>query len=184
MPDSDDPVSQSHPKLLSTRTLLVCAALGVVCGIFAQLSRVLGLVIQATVPWLSFPAPLPWFLGAMIAAALFRRPGVAIMTSFVGMIVSVGGPVLTGGLIIELVFLITRYRKWNPSLFFIAAALIAVMNFGFMYLYADFTTLPPVVQAVAFVVRLLVYLAYAWLALWLTTQLERAGIATGRPKRS
>lgn len=163
-------------RLFSTRTLLVCAALAVVAGVIAQLSRVLGVAIQAIVPWLSFPAPLPWFLGIMVAVALFRRPGVALITGFLGMVASAGGLVLVGGIIIELVFLTGRYRRWSPPRYYLAAGLIAVVNFGFMYLYADFATLPILVQILAFLIRLGLYLGYAWLALWTTAQLERAGI--------
>ncbi|SJN47031.1 hypothetical protein FM104_15585 [Microbacterium esteraromaticum] len=154
----------------------MCAALAVVAGVIAQLSRVLGVAIQAIVPWLSFPAPLPWFLGIMVAVALFRRPGVALITGFLGMVASAGGLVLVGGIIIELVFLTGRYRRWSPARYYLAAGLIAVVNFGFMYLYADFTTLPILVQILAFLIRLGLYLGYAWLALWTTAQLERAGI--------
>lgn len=163
-------------RLFSTRTLLVCAALAVVAGVIAQLSRVLGVAIQAIVPWLSFPAPLPWFLGIMVAVALFRRPGVALITGFLGMVASAGGLVLVGGIIIELVFLTGRYRRWSPPRYYLAAGLIAVVNFGFMYLYADFATLPILVQILAFLIRLGLYLGYAWLALWTTAQLKRAGI--------
>ncbi|WP_087133130.1 ECF transporter S component [Microbacterium esteraromaticum] len=175
-PTPERAVAATTARLFSTRTLLVCAALAVVAGVIAQLSRVLGVAIQAIVPWLSFPAPLPWFLGIMVAVALFRRPGVALITGFLGMVASAGGLVLVGGIIIELVFLTGRYRRWSPARYYLAAGLIAVVNFGFMYLYADFTTLPILVQILAFLIRLGLYLGYAWLALWTTAQLERAGI--------
>lgn len=168
-------------RFFTTRTLLICAALAVITAILAQLARVLGVTLQAVVPWLAFPAPVPWFLGILIAVALFRRPGIATVTAFIGMIASAGGLVLVGGIIVELVFLAGRYRRWDPWRFYLAAALIALVNFGFMYLYGLFTALPIGLQLLALAIRLALYLGYTWLALWVTARLEQAGIR-GTPR--
>jgi hypothetical protein len=48
--------------------------LGALGAVIIHAARLLGLILQGTIPWLSFPAPLPWFLGILIAPRLSSPP--------------------------------------------------------------------------------------------------------------
>jgi ABC-type thiamin/hydroxymethylpyrimidine transport system permease subunit len=174
------------PARFSSRALLACVVLGAVITILA---RVVGVALQATVPWLSFPAPVPWFLGILIAPLLIRRPGAALLTSAVTAVASFGGLALCAGVVVEAVFLVTlrvrtrggrglpptQSRTWLAWAL-LTAALVSAMSFGFMFLYREFQLLDDDVKLLALVVRVGLGLVYGWLA-WLAARgLLRAGV--------
>lgn len=162
----------------TTRFLLTCAALGVIGGLLAQAARLAGFTMAVAVPPLSYPAILPWFLGPVIAAALLRMPGAAMVTAVIAGLVGFSPlNLIIAGALIELPFLLSRYRNWNPGLYYLGGAVLALVNGVMLYLYIDFAAFPWWVQAGAIVVRVVVYLFYVWVALVLARALARIGVA-------
>ncbi|MGO1770146.1 MAG: hypothetical protein ACTHZX_09355, partial [Microbacterium sp.] len=101
------PTTGAGRSRLTSRALLACVILGALGAVIVHASRVLGVALQAGVPWLSFPAPLPWFLGILIAPLLVRRVGAALLTSIVTTVAGFGALALCGGIVVELLFVAT-----------------------------------------------------------------------------
>ncbi|MGO1852756.1 MAG: hypothetical protein ACTH0V_05035 [Microbacteriaceae bacterium] len=173
----------------SSRALLACVVLGALGAVITILSRVIGVALQGTVPWLSFPAPVPWFLGILIAPILIRRAGAALLTSVVTAVASFGGLALCAGIVVEAAFLVTRWvrsrgerewpaprSRWWLSWSLLAALLVSIMSFGFMFLYQEFVLLDGGIKILAFAVRIGLGLVYGWLAWLVVNGLIRAGV--------
>ena len=61
---------------------------GAFAALIVALTRPLSLALAAAVPWLAYPAPLPWFMPVIMAVLLLRLPGAALVT---GVIAAVAG---------------------------------------------------------------------------------------------
>jgi hypothetical protein len=193
---SERAVSPKAPTRLSTRMLLACVVLGALGAAVVHAARILGLLLQGTLPWLSFPAPLPWFLGILIAPLLTQRAGTALLTSLVTAVAGFGGLALCAGIVIEASFLLTRAlggrgtalpppasRRWIGWAI-LAATLVSLMGFGFMFLYQEFLLLDEAVKLLALAVRLVLGVLYAWVAWALTGSVLRAGVDPARLLRA
>jgi energy-coupling factor transport system substrate-specific component len=124
----------ARTPLLSTRVLLVCAAIGVATGIIG------GIAGWVTIPVLAGPAFLyglvlgSHVLPGIIAQEVLRKPLVALITHFVAALVASAfnpawslrfiGTALLFGAIQEGVAALTRYRAWGAWRFFISAAVM------------------------------------------------------------
>lgn len=104
----------------STRLLLSVAAIGAAGGILITgLNLLLIGMPPSGVVYSVYSAITPlWFVGAFLAAALYRLPGVGLLAALVGGVVNLVTPygvyqlvnTLVAGLLIELPFALTRYR--------------------------------------------------------------------------
>ena len=184
--------SRAAHSRLTTRSLLACAVLGAFTAVLIHLSRFLGLALAAGAPWLSFPAPLPWFLVIIAAALLVQRSGAALLTSFIGAVIGVGALSLCGGIVVEIVFLVARKLGAAPArvtaaerarlprsslvIALISGVLVAAMMFGFMFLYKEFLLIPAELKIAAAAVRVALGLVYGWLAYVLVNALLRVGV--------
>ncbi len=125
--------------LLSTRVLLVCAAIGVATGILGGIAGLVTPVVLA-VPGLAIVYGL--VLGAhvlpgIVAQEVLRLPLVALLTHVLAALVSSAfapmwtlrflGTALLFGAIQEGVAALTRYRAWGAWRFFVSAAVIGVL---------------------------------------------------------
>lgn len=93
---------------LTTRSLMACVVLGAFCAVLVHATRLVTISIQATLPWLAYPAPIPYFIGIIMAPLLIRRTGVALLTSLIGAIGGFGAMALLAGIAIELTFILGR----------------------------------------------------------------------------
>lgn len=178
-----------QPRKFSTRALLACVVLGAFGAVLVHAARIVGVALQGSVPWLSFPAPLPWFLGILIAALLVQRAGAALLTSVVTAIIGFGALALCAGIVIELAWLGARWLRGRSdaglpplrSRFWLwwsilAGVLVSLMSFGFMFLYQEFLLLDGGVKLLALVTRVGLGVLYAWLAWIIAVGLVRAGV--------
>lgn len=127
----------------STRILLSCAAIGVGGGLVAGGSGYLAAAFAAFGPLLYGLTVGSHFLPSVVAFALLRRPGTALLTGLIAGLVGMAfAPqwwfryVATGllvGALLELPFFLTRYRRWDPWMFYlsgvVAGALIGAVVF-------------------------------------------------------
>ena len=126
------PVGRSVVGRTSTRVLLSCAAIGVGGGVVAGASGYLAAAFAVFGPLLYGITAGTHFLPSVVALALLKRPGTAVLAGVIAGLVGaafapwwIGRFVGTGllvGVLLELPFLITRYRRWDPWLFYVAAA--------------------------------------------------------------
>ena len=140
------------------------------------LTRPLSLALAAAVPWLAYPAPLPWFMPVIMAVLLLRLPGAALVT---GVIVAVagGGMVLLAAVIAEAALLAGgRGRRPGVVWAIVVGMLIGVMTFAFMFVIPEFSAIDPGLKLLALGVRIVAGVVYGWLAVLLVERLRRAGI--------
>ena len=177
----------ARTPLLSTRVLLVCAAIGVATGIVGEIAGVL-------TPFVLFTAPYAYglLLGAhvlpgIIAQEVLRQPLVALITHVIAALVSSAfnpawalrfiGTALLFGAIQEGVAALTRYRAWGAWRFFISATVIGIIVAVVVFFVAHLGSLPLWAQIAYLALSLLGPIAWTALGLAVGSALGRAGIA-------
>ncbi|RPF21360.1 ECF transporter S component [Myceligenerans xiligouense] len=113
-----------------TRLLLSTAAIGAAGGLLVVgLNYALVGLPPSSLTYAIYAVTTPaWSLGSFVAMALFRRPGVALLTSVFSGLVNLASPFgvaqlvnfLVIGLLLELPFAVARYRRWSDRFFWIA----------------------------------------------------------------
>jgi len=73
-------VRVAHPRTLSTRVLLICAAIGVASGLLAAVAGYVSPFVFATLPVLYGLVLASHVVPGVIAQALLRLPWVALLT--------------------------------------------------------------------------------------------------------
>jgi cation transporter-like permease len=66
----------------------------------------------------------------------------------------------------------------------VAAVLVSLMSFGFMFLYQEFLLLDADIKLLALAMRVALGVAYAWLAWAIANGLLRAGVDPARVART
>jgi energy-coupling factor transport system permease protein len=175
---------------LSTRVLLICAAIGVATGLLsAGWALMHFFVVAAAIPAyglvLGFHA-----LPGVIAQQVLRRPWVALLThAFAALIAAAIAPafaqayllaaVLFGG-VQEGVSALTRYRHWETWRFLLSGAVVGIVLAVPLWFVFHVATYAPVLQ-VAFVAGFIAG-PVAWSAVGVAVGagLRRAGVAPRR----
>ena len=121
----------------STRVLLSCAAIGVAGGLVAGASGYLAAAFAAFGPLLYGLTVGVHFLPSVVALALLKRPGTAVLAGVIAGLVGTAfapwwiwryiGTGLLVGALIEVPFLLTRYRRWDAWMFYVSAAFSGVV---------------------------------------------------------
>lgn len=176
----------ARTPLLSTRVLLVCAAIGVATGLLG------GVAGWITIPLLAF-APVLYglvlgvhVLPGIVAQETLRLPWVALATHVLAALVSsamapmyalqfLGTAVLFGG-IQELVAAIVRYRTWAAWRFFISAIIIGVIVALAVFFAANLAAMPLWAQIIYLTISVLGPMAWTAVGLGIGAGLRRAGV--------
>ncbi|TDP77016.1 energy-coupling factor transport system substrate-specific component [Brachybacterium sp. AG952] len=120
-------------------TVLIGAAFGVAFLGYGQLYTLIGPLTAAFKPAEGLLAGI-WFLPAVLAALLVRKPGAALLAEMVAAVLSmllgsqwgwgtaVSGLMQGGG--VELAFLLTRYRRFTLPVAVLGGVLSAVLEWG------------------------------------------------------
>ncbi|MBT2484508.1 MULTISPECIES: ECF transporter S component [unclassified Microbacterium] len=177
----------ARTPVLSTRTLLVCAAIGVATGIVG------GIAGWVTIPVLAGPAFLygivlgSHVLPGIIAQEVLRRPLVALISHVLAALVASAfnpawslrflGTALLFGAIQEGVAALTRYRSWGAWRFFVSAAAIGVVVAIVVFFAAHLSTMPLWAQVLYLAISVLGPIAWTAVGLAVGTALTRAGVA-------
>ena len=182
--DSLGPVTRT---LLSTRVLLVCAALGVATGLLGGVAGILTPFVIAAAPYAYGLVLGSHVLPGIIAQQVFRMPLVALTTHVLAALVaSAVNPAWVGrflatallfGAIQEGVAALTRYRAWGAWRFFISAALIGVVVAVAVFFAAHLGTMPLWAQITYLAISVLGPIAWTAIGLAVGTALSRAGVA-------
>lgn len=177
----------ARTPLLSTRVLLVCAAIGVATGLLG------GIAGWITIPLLAWaPVVYGFVLGVhvlpgIVAQETLRLPWVALTTHVLAALVSsamapmyamqfLGTAVLFGG-IQELVAAIVRYRTWAAWRFFISAVVIGLLVATAVFFAANIGAMPPWAQILYLALSVLGPVAWTAVGLGIGAGLRTAGVA-------
>lgn len=177
----------ARPPSLTTRVLLVCAAIGVATGILG------GVAGWVTLPVLAGPAFLyglvlgSHVLPGIIAQEVLRRPFVALVTHAIAALIASAfnpawslrfiGTALLFGAIQEGVAALTRYRSWGSWRFFVSAAVIGVIVAFVVFVAAHLESLPLWAQLAYLAVSVLGPIVWTAVGLAIGAALSRAGVA-------
>lgn len=172
---------------MSTRVLLTCAAIGVATGLISAGAGYISVPVAAAVPVLYGVLLGAHVMPGVVAQALLRLPGVAIITHVLAALVSTAiapqwvlrfiGTAILVGAIQEGVAAITRFRHWEWWRFLISAVIIGVIFAGSIGLAADAGRFTPWAMTIYFGVFVLAPVAWTFLGIAIAEALRRAGIA-------
>ncbi|WP_447944012.1 ECF transporter S component [Microbacterium aurum] len=174
--------------LLSTRVLLVCAAIGVATGIVGGIAGILTPLILASPLAIAYGFVLgAHVLPGIVAQEVLRMPLVAILTHVLAALVATAfnpawalrfiGTALLFGAIQEGVAALTRYRAWGPWRFFISAVIIGVIVAVAVFFAAHLSAFAPWAQVAYLILSVLGPVAWTALGLGVGASLRRAGVA-------
>lgn len=180
----------------STRLLLSTAAIGAAGGLLVVgLNYALVGLPPSSLTYAIYAATTPaWSLGSFVAMALFRRPGVALLTSVFSGLVNLASPFgvaqlvnfLVIGLLLELPFAVALYRRWSDRYFWVAfpaGALLLSVGYLVPTLAAGAivpSEIAPWPAALLVVATVALALGLTALSLRTAASLRRAGIGGGR----
>lgn len=177
----------SRPPVLSTRVLLVCAAIGVATGMVGGIAGLLTPVVLAVVPFAYGLLLGVHVLPGIIAQEVLRLPLVALTSHLLAALVSSAfnpawaprfiGTALLFGVVQEGVAALTRYRSWGAWRFLLSGAIVGVIVAAAVFFVADLGALPPWVQVLYLVLSVLAPVAWALGGLAIGSGLRRAGVA-------
>jgi energy-coupling factor transport system permease protein len=171
---------------ISTRVLLVCAAIGVATGVLsAGWAALHGIVaVSAIVLYglvLGFHS-----LPGVIAQQVLRQPWVALITHGIAALVAsaIVPPMIGRYLLVAIVFggvqegfsALTRYRHWEAWRFFAAAAITGAILAVPMWFAFDLKGFPAWAQVVFLALFVLGPIAWTAVGLAIGTGLRRAGV--------
>jgi energy-coupling factor transport system permease protein len=175
------------PSRLTTRVLLICAAIGVGTGLLQALAGGVSLGVSSVAPLVYGLVLGVHVLPGVVAQDLLRMPFVAIITHFIAaLIASAFGPqwtfrylgtaLLIGGLQ-EGIAAISRYRRWEPWRFFVSAAVVGVVLAVAIGVTADVDKFVPWARVIYVALFFLGPLVWTAVGLAIVRGLRRAGVA-------
>lgn len=172
---------------LSTRTLLVCAAIGVATGIVAGIASAVTLGVLALVPYLYGLVLGSHVLPGIIAQEVLRRPFVALITHLFAALIGMAfnpawamrfiGTALLFGLIQEGVAALTRYKAWGRWRFFVSAIIIGIIVAVVVWFAAHMDALDPWARVLYLSVSVLGPVVWTAVGIAIGNALRRAGVA-------
>lgn len=172
---------------LSTRTLLVCAAIGVATGIVAGIASAVTLGVLALVPYLYGLVLGSHVLPGIIAQEVLRRPFVALITHLFAALIGMAfnpawamrfiGTALLFGLIQEGVAALTRYKAWGRWRFFVSAIIIGIIVAVVVWFAAHMDALDPWARVLYLAVSVLGPVVWTAVGIAIGNALRRAGVA-------
>ena len=154
-----------NQSVWTLRETLIIAILGAVFGVLYLGWVQVWLVLQAVFGPVTMDVVMGfWFIVSIIAAAIIRKPGVALASEVMAAVVQVllGSPaglllLLTGlvqGAGAEAVFAVTRWRQYSLSILMAAGMSAAVFSFIYTWIRFDYGSLAPGLLVGMFALRL------------------------------
>ena len=146
------------------RETLIIAVLGAVFGVLYLGWVQVWLILQAIFGPVTMDVVMGfWFINSIIAAAIIRKPGVALVSNMLAAAVQImlGSPaglllLLTGfvqGMGAELVFAANRYRRWTLPVLMAAGVGAAMASFAYTWVRFDYGSLAPGLLVAMFALR-------------------------------
>lgn len=173
---------------LSTRLLLTSAAIAVAGGALFTVNAYVGGTLTAVAPLLYGATIGIYFVPGALAQALFRRGGIALLTSTLAGLVSapfqpIGfWAVLIGvgiGLLQELPVLISRYRYWAPWTIYMGALFAGTVLSGAVFRVTAGEQLQPIAAVIQASMYVLSPVIFTVVARVFARALDQTGVARG-----
>lgn len=173
------------------REILIVAVLGAVFGVLYLAWVQVWLIAQAIFGPVTMDVVMGfWFIVSIIAAAIIRKPGAALLSELLAALVQVllGSPagllLLVTGLIqgagAEAVFAATRWKNYRLPVLMAAGVGAAIFSFIYTWIRFDYGTLAPGLLVAMFVLRCLSGALLGGLAGHLITEaLYKTGVLSG-----
>jgi len=173
------------------RETLIVAVLGAVFGVLYLGWVQVWLILQAVFGPVTMDVVMGfWFIVSIIAAAIIRKPGVALVSEVMAAAVQVllGSPaglllLLTGlvqGAGAEAVFAATRWRRYTLPVLMAAGMGAALFSFIYTWIRFDYGSLAPGLLVTMFVLRMASgALLAGLLGHWIVKALYRTGVLSG-----
>lgn len=172
---------------LSTRVLLICAAIGVATGALQVAAGAVSAPVSAFVPVLYGLVLGVHVIPGVIAQALLRLPWVALITHVLAALVAsafappwigryIGTALLIGGLQ-EGIAALTRYRRWEPWRFFVSAVIVGAVIAVAIWFAADVSKFALWGQIVYVALFIVGPVLWTGVGLGVGDALRRAGVA-------
>lgn len=148
------------------RELLIVAVLGTVFGVLYLGWVQIWLIAQAIFGAVTMDVVMGfWFIVSIIAAAIIRKPGAALLSELLAALMQVllGSPagllLLVTGLVqgagAEAVFAATRWRRYSLPVLMLAGVGAAMASFAYTWIRFDYGALAPGLLVAMFVLRCL-----------------------------
>ncbi|MEM1163876.1 MAG: ECF transporter S component [Pseudomonadota bacterium] len=181
----------SNLSVWTLRETLIIAVLGAVFGVLYLGWVQAWLVLQAIFGPVTMDVVMGfWFIVSIIAAAIIRKPGVALVSEVMAAAVQVllGSPaglllLLTGlvqGAGAEAVFAATRWRRYSLPVLMAAGMGAAVFSFAYTWIRFDYGSLAPGLLVAMFALRLASgALLAGLLGHYIVKALYRTGVLSG-----
>lgn len=173
------------------REILIVAVLGAVFGVLYLAWVQVWLISQAILGPVTMDVVMGfWFIVSIIAAAIIRKPGAALLSEVLAAVVQVllGSPagllLLVTGLVqgagAEAVFAATRWRDYRLPVLIAAGIGSAVFSFIYTWIRFDYGALAPSLLIAMFILRCLSGALLGGLAGHLVTEaLYKTGVLSG-----
>ncbi|GLQ37196.1 putative HMP/thiamine permease protein YkoE [Rhizobium albus] len=180
-----------HSNSWTLREILIVAFLGAVFGVLYLAWVQVWLITQAIFGPVTMDVVMGfWFIVSIIAAAIIRKPGAALLSEVLAAVVQVllGSPaglllIVTGlvqGAGAEAVFAATRWKNYRLPVLMAAGVGAAVASFIYTWIRFDYGALAPGLLIAMFVIRCLSgALLGGLLGHWVTQALYRTGVLSG-----
>lgn len=178
-------------NLWTLRETLIIAVLGAVFGVLYLAWVQVWLIAQAVFGPVTMDVVMGfWFIVSMIAAAIIRKPGVALTSEVLAAATQVllGSPagliLLLSGLVqgagAEAVFAATRWKRYSLPVLMAAGVGAAVFSFIYTWVRFDYGDLAPTLLVVMFTLRCLSGALLGGLLAWIVVNaLYRTGVLSG-----
>jgi len=181
----------SRRRRYSTRLIMTAAAIGAGMGIIILPLEYVVLAIEGSLPVVATITYGIWGMAALIPLALLRRMGVGVIGSVVAGLISSFSPyglfmvieMLLWGVLMELPYLITRYRFFGPRMFTISGLVVGAVSCALSSIELNFGAMTTGVVIAVIVVQIASFAACGLLSWAIARGLQRAGIAGGRRDR-
>ena len=175
-------------RVLSTRVLLICAAVGVATGLVSAGAGYLSIIVSATAPVLYGLVLGSHVLPGIVAQSLLRVPGVALITHVLAALVSSAfapawvlryiGTALLIGVIQEGITAIGRYRYWGLGRFMVSAVIVGILLAVPIGFAADIEKFEPWAFVLYLVMFIVGPVAWTFIGVRIGSALRRAGVVT------
>ncbi|PWW01423.1 energy-coupling factor transport system substrate-specific component [Hoeflea marina] len=158
------PATANPSSIWTMRETMIVAVLGAVFGVLYLGWVQVWLIAQAVFGSVTMDVVMGfWFIVSIIAAAIIRKPGVALASEVLSAAVQIllGSPagllLLVTGLVqgagAEAVFAATRWRSYRLPVLMAAGVGAAVFSFAYTWIRFDYGALAPTLLVVMFVLR-------------------------------